>query len=145
MDDTPHPIHRAPKAPPHYYGDIVRGLFLAAAIIMLIAGFAGAALPMPTGLSIVWIVILVLIAGITSPVQRWIHWMNVAVSIIGLVIFGGAMLNQYHGPASVFAGGIFLALLTLIFLLSLYFATRTLRNAILFSRPIQAMHPHIPN
>jgi membrane-associated HD superfamily phosphohydrolase len=138
MDEIP-PVGHHTKSPAHYYGDVVRGLFLGAAIVMLFAGFTTATLPVSTGLTIVWIVILVLIAGLTNPVQRGVQWLNVIVSTIGLLVFGGTALSRYHSPTSVFTTGIFIAILTLIFLLALYFATRTLRAHILL-HPAQPRH-----
>ncbi len=139
MDEIPQANHHN-KPPVHYYGDVVRGLFLAAAVVMLIAGFTTATLPISTGLTITWIVALVLIAGLTNPIQRGVQWLNVIISTIGLLVFGGNALSQYHSLPSVFSAGIFIALLTFIFMLSLYFATRTLRAHILLHRRVPSHH-----
>ncbi len=133
MDETPQVGHHH-KPIPHYYGDAVRGLFLASAIVMLIAGFTSAALPMSAPITILWIIVLVLIAGLTNPVQRGAQWLNVIVSVIGIFVFGGEALSRYHNFSAVVTSGFFLALLTLIFLMSLYFATKTLRAHILLRR-----------
>ncbi len=134
MDEIPEVGHHAVRPPVHYYGDIVRGLFLAAAIVMLVAGFTTASLPVSNIVAIMWIITLILIAGLTNPVQRGVQWLNVILSVIGLLIYGGDALNRYHTFTSAFTAGLLTTLLTLIFMLSLYFATRTLRAHILLHR-----------
>jgi len=132
MDEIPH-AGRTPKAPAHYYGDVVRALFLAAAIFMFIAGFTATKLPLPTAVSIFWIIVLVLIAGLTNPVQRGVQWINVIISILGVLVFGGDAFNTFESFGELFTSGFFIALITLTFLVALYFATRTLRAHILLN------------
>lgn len=143
MDEIPQATGHV-RAPAHYYGDIVRGLFLGAAIVMLIAGFTTATLPISTGFAITWIVVLVLIAGLTNPIQRGVQWVNVIISVLGILVFGGDALGRYHSFSAVFTAGFLIALLTLIFLLALYFATRTLRAHILLhpAHPVHSLTHH---
>lgn len=133
MDETPQVGHHS-RAPAHYYGDVVRALFLAAAIVMFIGAFTATGLPLPTIASICWIVVLVLIAGLTNPIQRGVQWVNVIISVIGVLIFGGDAFSRFHTFTDLFGKGIFIAAVGLIFILSLYFATRTLRAHILLYR-----------
>jgi hypothetical protein len=98
---------------------------------MFLSGFTSSARPIPISLTIVWIVMLVVLAGITNPVQRWIQWMNVIVSALGVLVFGGVALTHYSSTIAVFTNGMLTMLLTLTFMISLYFATRTLRALIL--------------
>src|SRR3989344_2974263 len=119
----------------HYHGDIVRVLFVVAATLMFFAEFSGANLPFSSAVSIFIIVLLVVTAGLTNPVQMWVQWMNTGISAFGLLLFGGVALAHFRGGNDFFGNGIFVALLSITFLLALYFATRTLRALILYGMP----------
>lgn len=123
---VPPPSHQI-----HYHGDIVRVLFVVAAVLMFLAEFTGAPLPFTTATSISIVVVLVVVAGITNPIQRWIQWLNVFISAAGLLVFGALALNQFRSGASFFSDEFFIGLLAITFLICLYFATRTLRAAII--------------
>ena len=82
-------------------------------------------------MSIFMVVLLVVTAGITNPVQWWIQWANVIISAFGLLLFGGIAVSYFREGSSFFGNGIFVALLSITFLLALYFATRTLRPIII--------------
>ena len=119
----------------HYHGDIVRVLFVVAAVLMFLAEFSGAELPFSSAFSIAIVVLLVVTAGITNPVQLLIQWINMGISAFGLLLFGGIALAHFRGGNEFFGNGIFVALLSITFLLALYFATRTLRALMLYGMP----------
>jgi hypothetical protein len=85
-------------------------------------------LPLPALLSVTLALILVLIAAITTPLQRWIHVLNVVVSFFGVIIFGSVALRNRFAEASALPGAVFVTALAIIFLVALYFALRTLRS-----------------
>jgi len=119
----------------HYHGDTVRILFIGAALLVFLTQFIGTKLPFSTGGLMFIIVVLVVAAGITNPVQKWIHWVNIVISIIGLTIFGGLALSRASADASVFSESGLVALLAILFVAALYLGTRTVRGL---------MVPHIP-
>jgi hypothetical protein len=127
MSEDYYPTMPTHAVVPHYYGDAVRILFVAAAVVILFGEFFDATFPLPLGLALIIIAALVVIAGITNPVQIWIQWVNVVSSFVGLALFGDIALVEVHMRMP-FAQSIYPGLVTLIFLASLYFGTRTLRG-----------------
>jgi len=72
----------------HYYGDIVRIIFIITGIIMLLGmSTVGLEFGIPAGYSILIIVILGIAAGFTNPVLKSSLVLNVAVSLAGLAFF----------------------------------------------------------
>ncbi len=120
----------------HYHGDHVRLLFMSAAVLLFLTNITGAELPFSTGGSIVIIVILVIAAGITNPAQMWIHWFNITLSALGVMLFGGISLASLHNGFAIFSNTGFVALLAINFLVALYFSTRTLRGLM-----VPVVHP----
>ncbi|MBU2103582.1 hypothetical protein KKD81_02005 [Patescibacteria group bacterium] len=116
------------KAPSHYHGDVVRALFVAAAVLIFLTQFIGTSLPFSTGGIMFLIVCLVISAGITNPAQQWIHWVNVFISIIGFILFGGIALTRINSSIELLSQNTLVALLTLVFISTLYLGTRTLRG-----------------
>jgi len=115
---------------PHYHGDAVRGSFVIAAGLIFLAELLGGNLPFSTFLAVVMVVVLVIAAGITNPVQKWIHWVNVFLSISGLIIFGGIALARFKNDAP-FSESFIIACIAAVFLVALYLATRTIRGFML--------------
>lgn len=76
------------KSLSHYYGDAVRRLFLIAGIVMLVTlPFVSDRISLTLFSSIIAILILAFSAGITSPRQKWVHILNVTVSLGGFIVF----------------------------------------------------------
>ncbi len=112
----------------HYYGDIVRFLFLVAAIIMLVTlPFLNPKLPVPVISSISIILAIGIFAGFTNPLQKPTALLNTIVSTIALVIFEYFAVKTYM--ESSFGNLMFFVnqILALIFLFALYYSTKTLR------------------
>ena len=116
------------RRPSHYHGDVVRALFIGAAILIFLTQFIGTALPFSTGGIMFLIVCLVISAGITNPAQQWIHWVNILISITGFILFGSIALNRLSTDIDLISRNTLVALLTLIFITTLYLGTRTLRG-----------------
>ncbi len=75
----------------HYYGDIVRRLFLAGGIIMLAAlPFFRDYIPYPLMASIAAILIIGFFAGVIAPAQKWPIVLNAIISAIAFAVF------EYH-------------------------------------------------
>jgi len=117
---------------PHYHGDSVRMLFVIAAGLIFLAELLDGNLPFPTTIAVIMVVVLVIAAGITNPVQVWIHWINLAFSILGILIFGGTALSRFKSDAP-FSESFIIGCLATVFLISLYLATRTMRGFLLRS------------
>lgn len=115
----------------HYYGDIVRYLFLAAGVVMLITlPLFQANINLPIIISIIAITILGIAAGLTNPKQLTSRLTNFIISVIGFIVFGYSAVNSF----GVVNGDKFLLtniLLAIIFLFALYFSMKTLRAGLL--------------
>ena len=130
--DTP------PRVPPlreipHYHGDAVRALLVVMAVVLIVGTGMGAELPLAALGSVAFAVVLVLAAGITNQVQRWIHWLNAALAGIGAALFGNSAVSWYRtgqvvGDPTSFVFALALALISLV---TLYLTTRTIRGMML--------------
>lgn len=112
----------------HYHGDQVRGLFVAIAILAFLTQFIGTKLPLTTAALMVIIIVLVIAAGITNPAQHWIHWVNLAISIIGVLLFGSFALSRLHEGMGLVSQNGLIAIIAVLFVIALYFTTRTIRG-----------------
>lgn len=114
---------------PHYHGGGVRALFVASAVLIIVAKSTGAEFPLSTFGTVVAAVVLVVAAGITNPAQRGIHWFNAALAITGTLLFGRAAVNHYSTRTNFFdTSFLFIEALALLSLVALYFTTRTIRG-----------------
>ncbi len=114
---------------PHYYGDNTRVLFVIAAIVLIVAQSTGAELPLSTIGAVISAVLLVIAAGITNPVQGWIHWLNAVVAVAGTLLFGITAIDYYRAGVSIFdASFLYIEAIALLSLIALYFTTRTIRG-----------------
>ncbi len=115
--------------PPHYYGDAVRRLFLAGAVLMAatLPFFSGDIYePLPLSLSI--IIILIIAAGFTSPRYFLSAAVNVIISAGAVLIFEWYAVQSYirFGGADNFFWTN--QILSLIFLIALYYGVKTVRE-----------------
>lgn len=110
----------------HYYGDKIRVLFFLSGILMLVSlPVFQEKLPVETSLSLVAIVLLTFLAGITNPKQVWLSFLNTAASLIGLVVFEYYAVKNFANFDNFF---IINQLLAIIFFLAFYFSAKTLRG-----------------
>lgn len=129
--ETAVPPHRSL---PHYHGDEVKGLLVFIAFVIIVAQSTGADLPLSTWGAVGSAVVLVVVAGITNPKQVWIHWMSEAIAFVGTLVFGNAAVTHYRVGGSLLDSSFaYTEALALLFLLTLYFATRTIRG--IYLRP----------
>ena len=125
--DKPFPLYSGFR---HYYGDTVRTLFLAAGVILLLeAVFATG--PLTPFWTIVAALILGLFAGITNPKQYWIAFVDLCVSILGLLLFGYFAVSGYQAGLGVSMVMLARVGLALIFFFALYYSAKTLRGRII--------------
>ncbi|HRH24126.1 MAG TPA: hypothetical protein PK109_00855 [Candidatus Paceibacterota bacterium] len=121
--------------PSHYYGDIVRILFVVAAALLFLSQFIGE--PFMTSFSALTLaVILVVAAGLTNPVQAWIHWVNIFLSGLSLILFGAIAIARYRETGTMFGSTAIVMILVLVFLFALYNAIKTLRGTIMRDAPV---------
>lgn len=121
------PTLTPPALVPHYYGDIVRKLFLAAGVIILLAlPFIDSLLPLPATILLLVVLATSVVAGLTNPKQLWVMVLDIAVALIGIIAFEGHAITRSDGdPVWVFVVDQVLALL---FFFALYFSIKSLRG-----------------
>ena len=116
---------------PHYYGDIVRRLFIAAGVIMILTlPFFNERIHLPPFVSLLAITVIGFIAGLINPRQKEIVAIQTVIAIVGAIAFG-----QYAVSAYEIANDAYFwvnLILTLIFFFSLYYSTKTLRGTVLY-------------
>ena len=118
----------------HYYGNIVRGIFITVAVILLI-GLPQVThlLQIPSFFAFCMIITLGIAAGITNPVQSESMVLNMYVSGVGLMLF--AYLNWVFYFTNV-TGFVFSLnqVIAVLFLIALYFSIKTFRGYKLSNR-----------
>lgn len=114
--------------PKHYHGDAVRLLFVGIAVLVFLTEFIGVRLPFTSAGIISIILILVISAGITNPVQKWIHIVNMVIAIFGTMLFGNIALARLTVPNASFSQTGTVLVIAILFVVALYFATRTVRG-----------------
>ncbi len=117
----------------HYYGDIIRYLFMFAGVTMLIT------LPlfqddirMPLVFSIIAIAALALAAGFTNPKQISSAVINLLISLIGLITFLSYSVMTFRESENVGAFFLVNLVLSVAFLFSSYFGVKTIRGLTMY-------------
>lgn len=117
----------------HYYGDIVRRLFLIASIIILLS------LPLFYSIlsdSILTFIIAVLVfgflAGLTDPLKQKVALFDTCISALALVVFAYNAVHAYTATSSILSP-LFLVneMLAILFFFALYYSVKTLRGMFL--------------
>ena len=120
----------------HYYGDVVRYLFLAAAIIMIIT------LPVfknevnfPILGSVIAIAVLGVAAGLSNPKQFASSAINLIISLLGFIIFFYTAVSSYQIGGT--ADKLILTdiIISTIFIFAVYFSMKTFRAQLIGSNP----------
>lgn len=114
----------------HYYGDIVRKLFIAAGIIMIITmPVLQQSLSALTFVSLAAIVAIAFFAGFTNPAQEKSVLWDTLVSLAALVIFEYHAVLAYRATQSFWDLNFLVnELLAIIFFFALYYSMKTLRG-----------------
>ena len=111
---------------PHYFGNIVRRLFiLVGLIILFVLPFFKNFLPVANVIVIIAVVFLGTFAAMTNPLLPSTNRVNVAIAAIGLVVFENMAVSSYG--AVPFEQSLLYQALAIIFLFALYFGVKTLR------------------
>ena len=113
--------------PQHYYGSIVRKLFILAAVLtFLIYPFFYSFLPQQPTLMIFAVAVLAVMAGLTSRQGRLAITVDMVISFLAILFFE----NHAIIFLKVLPRGIFLAdqILTFIFFFALYYSVKTFRG-----------------
>lgn len=114
---------------PHYHGDAVRGLFVVAALLLIVAQSTGAVLPLSTSGAVISAILLVVFAGITNPAQSWIHYVDAFIEIVSVFTFGTAAIEHARAGVSFFNPSyLYGEALAIISLVALYLTIRTIRG-----------------
>lgn len=112
----------------HYYGDNVRSLYMAMAVIMLVSTpFFQDRFPMPAFFSIICVLALSVLAGLTNPKSRKVIIFDFLASILVLLSFGYQTIVSYDKSSL----DLFFAINLLISILSVfsaYYSSKTLRG-----------------
>lgn len=121
-------VPASPARPRHYHGDLVRGLFIAGAVLIFLTQFVGTKLPFSTSGLMFIVLVHVIAAGITNPAQTWIHWVNAIIAAISMLYFGSLALARLDTLPQLFSSEGIVAALALVFLAALYLSIRTIRG-----------------
>lgn len=118
--------------PLHYYGDIVRKLFfLAGLMLVVIIPIDRELLSFYLIFGIALIMILVIVAGFTSPVHKWAIIIDVVISSLSFLFFEYVSLARFIELDSSIDGiFLFRQSLAIVFVFALYFSTKTFRGMI---------------
>lgn len=115
---------------PHYYGDVVRQLFIVAAALMLItAPFYASTLKVELPFEIAGALVLIALAALANPHSKLIMMGNAVVAGVGLVIFQTWALYTYSEAS--WMQFILREVLAVLFLAAFYFSMKTLRAFLL--------------
>lgn len=118
------------KPIPHYYGDMIRVLFLIAGIIMLLGlPFFKDLLPIPYIIPILTILVVDFFAGLTNPKLNWVIALNLIISLFGFLVFEYTAVSNFSDSHKSFA--FVNQILAIIFFIALYYSTKTLRGFLL--------------
>lgn len=114
----------------HYYGDNVRMLFLVMSLVVLVmTPFFKDQIPSPSFFSIFGVLVLSMLAGLTSPKARLIIFFNFFVSLSALLVFGYELIVSYQKtPDLYFFSNLALSIMSVF---AVYFSSKTLRGNIL--------------
>ncbi len=116
----------------HYYGDLVRKLFLLSATLMIITlPFMSTYIEVPIYVSILAALFISIFAGITNPLQRWVAFLNLIVSFLGAFIFEMAAIGGYTTYSVTHRAFWVNQIEAVIFMFALYYTTKTVRGMLL--------------
>ncbi len=113
----------------HYYGNIVRVLFLVGALVMVIGlPVVKNYLTFPVLVSVVGILFLALCAGFTNPRLALSAYINTFLSCVAFVVFeyfAVVSFEKYGAGSKFFVANLLLGLL---FMFAVYFSVKTVRG-----------------
>lgn len=114
----------------HYYGDSVRNMFIASAVIYAIAlPLFGSLLPFDVYTGIGIVLLLVFLAGITNPHSQILMFLNAAVAGIGVYLMQTAAISFFDQDSSILF--VLRQVVVILLLIAFYHGVKTARNMIL--------------
>lgn len=118
--------------PAHYYGDIVRKLFLSASIIMICTGpFFTDLIGISFIISIIAVMIIAFLAGLQSPNKDWVTYINTIVAATASSLFQYKAISYYITSTPYTISWLFFTvnqLLAVLFFIALYYSSKTMRR-----------------
>lgn len=114
----------------HYYGDTIRGIFLAAGVVFLVAIVRDQEfLSFYLIVGVLSVLVITILAGLTNPLSKKVIKIDAVISIMMFLLFEYLAVAGYVKAQS-FSNDIFLLrqLLAILFLVALYFSTKTFRG-----------------
>lgn len=125
-----HSIDISAPVVPHYYGDVVRRIFVvAAAVLLLLSPSLASASDMALPLAVLGAIVLASLAAITTPRKRSIMIIDAVVSAAG--VFVSELFAIASWNAEVWFWLALSQALAVSFLFSLYFSMKTVRAMLL--------------
>ena len=130
----------------HYYGDVVRALFLVAAVIIFLGIPLAHALPTPLLTVIIAATLLTtFFAGLTNPRQSWVALCDALIAAVGCLFFELIAIQAYSAAGTILNPAFYvLQVLAVDFLLAFYFSVKTVRGLSVLdtTEPEEPHHPH---
>ena len=113
----------------YYYGDVVRNLFIAADILMLLLlPVYYAKVPLPTIVVIFGIIIIAIAALFTNWNSKWSLIADTAISGLAFIFIESNAVVEYRAPHTSLLFMFFSQVLSLLFFIALYYSAQTLRR-----------------
>lgn len=115
----------------HYYGDRVRSLLVAVAVIMVVGmPFFSELIPKPSFFSILSVLVIVLLSGWISPRHKMVVSVTTIVSALAFIVFQYNAINAYQlfGLKNFFF--VINEFLAVLCLTATYFGTKSIRGLI---------------
>ncbi len=116
----------------HYYGDIIRKLFFAGSITILVTfPFFYNLLTYNRVLIFGGAILLILLAGLTSPKQKFVMFSNAVISFLAITFFEYYSIQFYLTDNGSFLKSLLFVVnysLAINFLFAFYFSVKTLRG-----------------
>ena len=110
----------------HYYGDLVRRIFLGIAVVLLIAApFLGDAAFTLLPFEIIGALVLIILSALTNPKNKTIMIANAGASVVGAIVFELTAFAAYRAelPGTMLGFQAF----AVAFIFALYFSLKTIR------------------
>lgn len=113
----------------HYYGDIVRGCFMVSGFILLLANlFDQEFLGFYLVVGVIGVLIIVILAGLTSPRKKKVLIAETIIAGLGFVIFEYLAIGAYQHINTVYDLVFILRqTLAILFLVTLYYSVKNIR------------------
>lgn len=123
----------------HYYGDIIRGLFMFVGTFMVVSlPFFSNLIHIPVTISILAMLTLAVLGGFLNPVQKTIIIIDTCVSIIGFMAFEYFAVNAYLEMTPVNTLNVYFywfnQIAAIILFIAVYLCVKTLRGKIIIHK-----------